>query len=946
MLLDPAAYEALPKPRKKRLDDIKAAIDVAEEREQCEAQLLTFLEHAWPYVDNSEFQSSWCLEAIADHLEAVTLGHIKRLLINVPPRCGKPVACDALVLTRRGLLRLDEIIVGDEVWTHKSRWRLVLAVHVQGELDVIKLMTRRGRVVEAAPDHPFLTPDGWVDLGKLQIDDVVGVVPCREDCGQATISAAEARLLGYLIGDGSCRGTPNVTCASDLIAADVMRCAGVLGFVGVQQRYALRTRRVSVTGGRGDFVRMALHGVHGEGKTKQGYLGPVKAWLSSRGLLGQNSYTKLVPDVVMQGNNEIVRQFLGAYWSCDGYISSRGAKRDGVERDDLAIGCDSVHRKLLEQIQILLCRIGINSTLRAKIANRKTKRQGDSYRSYSLMLSKQDDCWRFAQQIDLYHEKVIRLRTARARRFDFDQPLWGDVIVSLEPNGRKQCRCLSVDEDQSFTANGFAVHNTILCSIMHPAWTWARRTKSYLSGPQVKFLCASYSHTLSLDASNKSRRLLLSPWYQKLWPGQISFQQDQNAKHNFENTAGGARVATSVGGGLIGLGADLLLGDDLNNTEDVESEAERETVKTFWQEFHSTRLNDPNRSAVIVIQQRLHQNDVSGLWLESNEDVVHLCIPMKYDTSRSYVTVALPQYTDGEPYDDPRTEEGELMWPERFNEEAVQRLESLLGPFMAAGRLQQLPTPKGGGIIQDIWWQNWTAEAQSYGLEWNAAKDGLKEFPQMELVVGSIDTAYGEKEENDYSAMSVWGIWIDRGKNRRAMLMHAWNKRLPLHGKSVTIMKGEPEDVFKARKAKSLGLVETIAEECKRYKIQRLLIENKTRGVDVANELRRLYARDNWGIELTNPQKDKVTRTHSVVPMFTDNVVWAPNTQWAQNVIDNCSQFPKGTHDDLHDTVTQFLNWARENMLLARADEEEAIRVDEKTYRPVNIGVLDSYGLQ
>ncbi len=486
---------------------------------------------------------------------------------------------------------------------------------------------------------------------------------------------------------------------------------------------------------------------------------------------------------------------------------------------------------------------------------------------------------------------------------------------------------------------------TTLCSIVYPAWTWARRNKSYLSGSQVKFLCASYTHSLSLDASNKSRRLLLSPWYQMLWPGQISFQMDQNAKHNFENTAGGARVATSVGGGLIGLGGDILIGDDLNNTEDVESEAERETVKTFWQEFHSTRLNSPSESAIINIQQRLHQNDVSGLILESNEDWVHLCIPMRYDPSRSYVTVVLPQYMDGLPYNDPRDEEGELMWPDRFDEGAVTRLETQLGPYMAAGRLQQLPAPKGGGIILDTWWQNWTEEAQSYGFEWGTKKDDLKEFPQMELVVGSVDTAYGEKEENDYSAMSVWGIWIDRGKNRRAMLMYAWNKRLPLHGKSVTSMTDEPEEVFKARRAKARGLVEEIAETCKRYKVQRLLIENKTRGVDVANELRRLYARDNWGVELTNVQKDKVTRTHSVVPLFVDNMVWAPNTNWAQSVIDQCSQFNKGAHDDLHDTVTQFLNWARENQLLARADEEEAFRIDEATYQPPNRGVTELYGL-
>jgi hypothetical protein len=225
-------------------------------------------------------------------------------------------------------------------------------------------------------------------------------------------------------------------------------------------------------------------------------------------------------------------------------------------------------------------------------------------------------------------------------------------------------------------------------------------------------------------------------------------------------------LASSVGGALIGLGGDILIGDDLNSAEDVESEAERETVKEYWQEFHSTRLNDPNNSAIINIQQRLHESDVSGLILGSGEDWVHLCIPMRYDTARTFVTVALPQYEDGLPYDDPRADEGELMWPERFNEVAVTRLEKQLGPYLAAGRLQQIPSPKGGGIIQDLWWMNWTEEAPRYGLEWNPEKD-IREFPQMELVVGSIDTAFGEKEENDYSAMTVWGIWVDRAKNRQ-----------------------------------------------------------------------------------------------------------------------------------------------------------------------------------
>lgn len=489
---------------------------------------------------------------------------------------------------------------------------------------------------------------------------------------------------------------------------------------------------------------------------------------------------------------------------------------------------------------------------------------------------------------------------------------------------------------------------TSVCSIIYPAWTWARSEESFLSGPQVKFLCASYNHSLSLDSSNKARRLLFSPWYQTHWQGKISLQPDQNTKSQFDNTSGGSLIATSVGGSLLGLGGDIVICDDLNNTEKANSkkmdtEADRLKVGNFWNEIHSTRLNDPKRSAVIAVQQRVHEHDVSGLILDGEEDFVHLMIPMRYDEQRHCVTVKLPQYEDDEPWQDPRTIEGELMWAQRFGETEVAKLEAALGPYMAAGRLQQSPSPKGGGIIKRDWWQLWGPdEAKLYGLEWNGAR---KEFPAFELIVGSLDTSYGLKEENDYNALTIWGIWIDRNKNRRAMLMFAWNKRLPLHGKVISANPGEAKVQFEQRQKENWGLVEWVADTCKRYRVKRLLIEDKTRGRDVANEINRLYAREKWGVELIQPQGDKVARTHSIVPMYTDNAIWAPDTRWADAVLTQCMNFPKADHDDMHDTVTQFLNWARENGILVLADETTAATEDEAKFQHPGQSVAQQYGV-
>src|SRR5262249_57067575 len=119
------------------------------------------------------------------------------------------------------------------------------------------------------------------------------------------------------------------------------------------------------------------------------------------------------------------------------------------------------------------------------------------------------------------------------------------------------------------------------------------------------------------------------------------FREDQNTKTKFDTSAGGSRLATSVGGSLLGIGGDVLVIDDPHNVEQAESEAERKTALNWWKELSTTRLNDPKRSPLIVVMQRLHEEDVSGQILSSewSDDWVHLCIPMEYERTRHCVTV-------------------------------------------------------------------------------------------------------------------------------------------------------------------------------------------------------------------------------------------------------------------------------------------------------------------
>src|SRR5262249_48011286 len=158
------------------------------------------------------------------------------------------------------------------------------------------------------------------------------------------------------------------------------------------------------------------------------------------------------------------------------------------------------------------------------------------------------------------------------------------------------------------------------------------------------------------------------------------------------------RLATSVGGSLLGLGGDIIIIDDPHNTMMIESEAERENVLRWWKELSGTRLNDPKRAAIVVIMQRLHEEDVSGAILGSNQDWCHLMIPMQYDSGRHCVTSLGWQDPrgfdeDGDPLIDPATREplganaalalhkrdGSLMWPERFGAAEVERIKACLG---------------------------------------------------------------------------------------------------------------------------------------------------------------------------------------------------------------------------------------------------------------------------
>jgi hypothetical protein len=175
-----------------------------------------------------------------------------------------------------------------------------------------------------------------------------------------------------------------------------------------------------------------------------------------------------------------------------------------------------------------------------------------------------------------------------------------------------------------------------------------------LSGPGVQFLCAGYALGLSLQDSVKCRSLILSDWYQNLWGDRFSLVDDQNTKTRFQNDQKGIRNTVSVGGATTGLGGNYLIGDDLNNAAESNSEAMIEAAINWWDTAWYNRLNNskPGMGCRIVVAQRLNEQDISGHVLEKQIGAwTHLCLPMRYEPERSFHTVLVPDWAteDGEP---------------------------------------------------------------------------------------------------------------------------------------------------------------------------------------------------------------------------------------------------------------------------------------------------------
>jgi predicted phage terminase large subunit-like protein len=260
-------------------------------------------------------------------------------------------------------------------------------------------------------------------------------------------------------------------------------------------------------------------------------------------------------------------------------------------------------------------------------------------------------------------------------------------------------------------------------SVFWPAWEWGPRNM-----PSNRYILAAHEQNLAIRDNVRSRDLMLNEWYQKYWGDNVQSKSDVNAKTYYENMKTGWRMASSVGSGLTGYRGDRIILDDPHSVKKADSDAFREDVLRWFSETLPTRLNKPSESAIVVIMQRVHERDVSGLILAEQLGYEHLMLPMEYEKERTCYTKIKPSYIKDAKLEkvswnehhkswhpdqkgkeerykvDPRTEDGELLWKERFPLHSVEELQKAMrswgGSYAEAGQLQQRPSPRGGGMFK------------------------------------------------------------------------------------------------------------------------------------------------------------------------------------------------------------------------------------------------------
>lgn len=382
--------------------------------------------------------------------------------------------------------------------------------------------------------------------------------------------------------------------------------------------------------------------------------------------------------------------------------------------------------------------------------------------------------------------------------------------------------------------------------------------------PEKKVIMGTHTAGLSEDFGRRVRNLINDdPAYAEIFPA-TKVADDQKSAGKWSTSAGGQYYAAGVGGALAGRGADLFVVDDPHSEQDIKTNSNL-TFEQAWSWFQTGPLQRlmPN-GAIIVIMTRWSLLDLTGKLVS---------FAAKNPDSEPWEVIELPAILNDK-----------SLWPEQWPIEALLQKKAGMDPRYWNAQYMQQPTSDAAAIIKREYWNVWEAEKP----------------PKCEWIIQTWDTAYEAKTTADYSACTTWGVWHNEedGNNAHIILLDAFKDRLEF-----------PE------------LKKVAYKHWKEWEPDALLIEKKAAGAPLIQELRAM------GIPVAEytPSRgnDKVSRVNAVSDMFFSGRVWAPDTRWARDVIEEVASFPVGENDDYVDTMSMALLRFRQGGLIHLDTDEQ-----------------------
>ena len=395
-------------------------------------------------------------------------------------------------------------------------------------------------------------------------------------------------------------------------------------------------------------------------------------------------------------------------------------------------------------------------------------------------------------------------------------------------------------------------HLKSLCaSVAFPAWCLGH-------DPAAQIICASYGQDLADKFARDCRRIMASGWYRQLFSTRLG---DRHPVHDFATTQQGTRMATSVGGVLTGRGADMIIIDDALKPDEALSESRRNAVNEWYDNTLLSRLNDKARGCIIIIMQRLHQDDLVGHVLEQ-EGWDMLVFPSIAETEE--------MHDINSPFGRRlfKRAVGDVLHPERESEATLGHIREAVGEYNFAAQYQQNPTPLGGAIIRTAW------------LRYYEPGDRPERFIQT---VQSWDTANKATELSDYSVCTTWGVY-----EKHYYLLDVFRQRL-----------NYPD------------LKRKLRELAWRDRPNKILIEDKASGTQLIQDLK---ADGVHAVTAYQPPTgtDKIMRLHAQTALFENGRVLLPSrAPWLADYVTELTSFPGSRYDDQVDSTTQALDHLR-----------------------------------